>query len=347
MKKSWATGIIISIIAFSAGSVVTFLNLQQGSPPALAASVPRQIQELAVLEKFKVSGLRPDSEFTFLRVDAGMERGIWTKYGLAPDFVIKLGGRILAANIKEDVASGIMIGTANPSEVLLARSTGVPVKIVAGVYGESNAWFFAKVDAPIFSLKDLDGKKVGVVSMKDASYRTVLYMNDKLAIKAEPVAAGNDTGQIVALKLGKIDAIDSSSTVFLRLVDAGELKIVGRVAEIIPTPYTTIAIWATEEGIQREPTLVKKFVSAYLDCIKYLKENPIHAADIYVNRTNAPRDLADKAMPVMNWTPSGRGSGQDLVAAVANIWEVLKVTGQVPSDINPQIVDAVDVRFLP
>ena len=52
-------------------------------------------------------------------------------------------------------------------------------------------------------------------------------------------------------------------------------------------------------------------------------------------------------MSVMNWTPNGRGSGQDLVAAVKNVWEVLKVTGQVPAEINPQIVDAVDVRFLP
>ena len=41
------------------------------------------------------------------------------------------------------------------------------------------------------------------------------------------------------------------------------------------------------------------------------------------------------------------GDGQDLVTGVAIAWQVAKVSGFVPQDINLNIEDTAEVRFLP
>jgi hypothetical protein len=65
-------------------------------------------------------------------MDAGKERGVWAKHELAPEFVTIPGRSILAADPKEQVASGIKTGFSLTDMVLLARSQGMPVNVVAG-----------------------------------------------------------------------------------------------------------------------------------------------------------------------------------------------------------------------
>ena len=48
--------------------------------------------------------------------------------------------------------------------------------------------------------------------------------------------------------------------------------------------------------VEQNPDLVKRFVKATLETVGYLKDNPDHAADLYIKRSNAPRDLADKTI---------------------------------------------------
>jgi hypothetical protein len=78
-----------------------------------------------------------------------------------------------------------------------------------------------------------------------------------------------------------------------------------------------------------------------------LKDNPNYARDLYIKRSNAPQDLADKVISQIDWSPNGRGSGGDLAAALGNLWQYTKDTGVVPPGSTFKIEDAVDVRFLP
>jgi ABC-type nitrate/sulfonate/bicarbonate transport system substrate-binding protein len=108
-------------------------------------------------------------------------------------------------------------------------------------------------------------------------------------------------------------------------------------------------VWATDDLIEQNSDLVVRFVKATLETVAYLKKYPSHATDLYVKRTNAPRNLADRAVANLNvlLTSSGRGSGQDLVAAVAGNWRFITESGAVPADTKVNIEEAVDVRFLP
>ncbi len=152
------------------------------------------------LKEFNASGENGTFEWLFLLTDAGKEQGIWAKNGLAPNWVPAAAS---ATQLKEQVASGTQIGFVNTAEVLLARSNGVPVKVVAAYFGPTIAKISVKADEPLKTAKELDGKRIGILSLTHTSYRTVSYLNSKLGIKAEPIPLGSLASNLTALERRK------------------------------------------------------------------------------------------------------------------------------------------------
>ncbi len=231
----------------------------------------------------------------------------------------------------------------------MARATGVPVRTVAGYMGETAARIFVAANGPIKASKDLDNKKIGIVAATHTSFRTVLYMNKKLAINAEPVPLESLGTNVAALQSGQIDAFYSSEGAALSLVDAGELRLLLPLASIYPKPYTAVVVWTTSDLIKQNADLVMRFVRATLETVSYLKDHPAYASELYTKRTGASRNVADRAVASLNQglSSSGRGSGQDLFAAVAGSWQFTTESGAVPATVEVKIEDAVDSRFLP
>ncbi len=332
--RLWISGIVVAL------TVGMVLSASAQSPqlrqPAPASEAPY---------KFKAAG-EGTFEWFFLLVDVGKAQGIWAKNGLDPEFGPVAG---TSAQLKERVDSGIKIGFVNTAEVTLARANGVWVKTVAGYFGETTARIFVAAHGPIMTAKDLDGKKIGIVSTTHTSYRTVLYMNKKLAIKAEPVSLGSLSNNVAALKSGQIDAFYSAEGAALTLVDSGELRLLLPLSDIYPKPYTAVVVWTTSDLIEQNPDLVTRFVKATLETVAYIKDHPSYASDLYMKRTSAPRNVADRAVASLNQilAPSGRGSGQDLVAAVAGNWQFITESGAVPAGTEVKIEETVETRFLP
>jgi NitT/TauT family transport system substrate-binding protein len=310
----------------------------------IAAS--RETRPSPAAKQFKVSAENNNFEWFFLVIDEAKEQGIWTRRGLDPEVVPAAGS---AAQLKERVDAGIRIGLVNTAEVLLARSKGTPVKVVAGYFGETSAKIYVKADAPLGEPKDLDGKRVGILATTHTSYRAVLYVNAKLRVKAEPVPLGNLANNLAALKSGQIDAFYSAEGAAAALVDAGEIRVLMPLADVYPKPYTAVVIWATDDLIRDDPALVREFVRGTLESVKYVKENGAHAADLLATKKNVPKSVASRIVAELDkvLTSSGRGSGQDLVAAVAGNWRFTQESDAVAADTALDVNDAVDARFLP
>ena len=310
----------------------------------VGAASPSQAQ--SVPYKFKAAGENPAFEWFFLIVDAGKEQGIWAKHGLDPDFVPTAGS---AAQLKERVDAGVKLGFVNTAEVPLARSGGTPVKVVASYFGETGARIFVSGNGPIKTAKELDGKRIGIVATTHTSYRTVLFMNEKLAIKAEPVPLGNLQNNVAALKAGQIDAFYSAEGAALTLVDTGDVRLLLPLADIYPKPYAAVVVWTTDYLIKDNHDLVTRFVNATLETVEFIKTHASDATKLYVKRTNASQNVAQKAVASFNQVlaPSGRGSGRDLVAAVKGNWQFTTESGAVPRETTVKIEDVVDTTFLP
>ena len=331
--KPWIFGTVVSLLIGASGPS------QAQIPQAReAASVPTR--------QFKAAAEQGSFEWFFLLVDAGNEKGFWAGNGLDPEFVPAAGS---SAQLKSLIDSGVKIGFVNAAEVTLARSHGVPVKTVAAYFGETTARIFVASKGPIETAKDLNGKKIGVISATHTSFRTVLYINQKLGINAEPVSIGSLANNIAALQAGQIDALYSAEGAALTLIDSGDLRLVLPLADIYPKPYTAVVIWAADDLIEQDPDLVGKFVKATLETVGYLKANPDYASELYIRRTKAAKNVAEKAVASLNQilTSSGRGSGNDLAAAVAGNWQFIIESGAVPASPAVKIEDVVDASFLP
>jgi NitT/TauT family transport system substrate-binding protein len=318
--------------------------------PFPARAQPSQMQqakpESASPYRFKAAAEQATFEWFFLLVDAGKDQGIWMRNGLEPEFVPAAGSSV---QLKALIASGVKIGFVNAAEVTLARSNGVPVKTIAGYFGNTTARIFVAANGSIKRESDLDGKRIGIVATTHTSYRTVLYMNEKLGIKAEPIPLGTLSNNVAALKSGQIDAFYSAEGAALTLVDSGDLRLILSLSDIYPKPYTAVVVWAADDLIDQDPDLVRRFVKATLEIVEYLKGHPNYASELYVKRTHAQKNVADKAVASLNQilSSSGRGSGQDLVAAVAGNWQFIIESGAVPAGTSVNLQEVVETKFLP
>lgn len=331
--------VIIAAIAPVIIATVTS-GAAQTAPPRVASGPP------TVPYRFKVAAEHPSFEWFFLLIDAGRDQGIWAKYGLDPEFVPAAGP---ATELKERVAAGVKMGYVSTAEVTLARSMGLPIKTVAAYIGDTLARLFVAAEGPIKSPTELDGRKVGIVAANDTSYRAVLYVNKRLSIKAEPVALGSLANNIAALKSGQIDAFYSAEGTALTRVGPGDLRVLVPLSDLYPRPYSAVVAWAAEDVIVENPDLVKRFVAATFEAAQYLKDHPAYASDRYVARRNASKALADvvAARLAQSLAPDGRGSGGDIVAAVAGNWKFMTDSGAVSASTAVKIEEVVDARFLP
>jgi len=122
-----------------------------------------------------------------------------------------------------------------------------------------------------------------------------------------------------------------------------------RLSELYPKPYTAVVVWATDDLIALDPDLVTRFVRATLETVGYLQADPGRASELYVKRTHAPKNLADRTVAELNrrLTVTGAGSGEDLVTAVAGSWQFTQQSGAVAAGTTVKVEEAVDKRFLP
>jgi len=303
-------------------------------------------QQRSSPERVRASVEHTSFEWLFLPINLANERGLWTQHDLAPEFSPAAAS---AQQLKQQVESGVQVGLINTAEVLLARSHGTPVKIVAGYVGATLAKIFVRANSSMTTARDLDGKRIGVLSETHTSYRAVSYMNGTLGIRAEPVALGDLGNNVDGLKAGAVDAIYSSEGAALTLVDSGVLKTLVSLPDVYPTPYTAVVIWATDELIEQRPSTVRAFVTTVLEAVAYLQEHPDRASALYIEKTRAPRAVADRAVAELLkfLVPSGRGSGETLVSAVEGNWRFTKDSGAVPGGTEVNVREAVDIRFLP
>jgi NitT/TauT family transport system substrate-binding protein len=295
-----------------------------------------------------ISGYNSVVESYALVVMAGSERGIWNNSGINPDFVTTQGKTNVASDITAHVSRGIKLGINIPSEIILARANGAPVKIVAAFTGEITPNVYTRADSPINTAKDLDGKRIGVFLVPGAGQRQLQFVADTLGFKPVIVTAGDAFNADIRLQRGDIDAYVSSDPSSLQLVESGRRKVVLKLADGIPKPYATFAVWATDDLIEQDPNLVKRFVTATLETVKYLQENPTYTATLYQKLIpDAQPEIARLAVSQIDWRPEGKGSGDDLGLAVANIWTYARAVNILPQSTAVRIEDTINARFLP
>jgi NitT/TauT family transport system substrate-binding protein len=103
----------------------------------------------------------------------GMEKGLFKKRGMdITDVLTSSGG---GTSIRNTLASDLLFGEVAFSAAIEAFQAGQPIKIVcAGVESMADLVWITKPDAPMSSINDIAGKRIGYTSPGSVSHMLLL-----------------------------------------------------------------------------------------------------------------------------------------------------------------------------
>lgn len=198
----------------------------------------------------------------------GKDAGIFTKHGFNLEPIFILGGSTaIQALIGRSL--DLLMGGATP--MLAAVMSGAQMKIIGGM---NNRIPFALLAQPELKTgAQLKGKKIGITrfgSNTDFIARLAAQefgLNPKTEITI--VQAGAPDSRLLALK---VKAVDATLFNIEQAVAAKKLgyNLLLNFADK-PIEYTHIAIIARDETIKTQPEMLRRFMRAYVESIRYYK----------------------------------------------------------------------------
>lgn len=236
----------------------------------------------------------------------GVEQGFFTKRNIKVTLEKAQGGAVIVPSV---VSGEFQFGFSNVTSLLIARSKGLPLKVVAaGNYstGKTGADFGAVVvpaDSPLRTAADLAGRQVGVNNLNNIGDTTV---------KASVRKAGGDPA---AVKFVEISFPDAPAALANKRVDAawvvepfltvalsqGARPLAWNLVDTDPN-LMVAAYFTTDKLAADNPDLVTRFREAVNESLAYAEQNPEEARRIVGTYTTIAADVAAK-LTLPRWSP--------------------------------------------
>jgi NitT/TauT family transport system substrate-binding protein len=260
-----------------------------GADNAAAPSTPGQPDQVTV-------GVIPILDVAPIYL--GKEKGFFSKRNIELTLTPAQGG---AAIVPAVVSGQHQFGFSNVISLLLARSNDLPLKVVSngnnstGVDGEDFAALMVKGDSPIQTAKDLEGKTVAANTLKnivETSVRASVRKagGDPKAVKFTELPFPD---QPAALQAGRVDAVFVVEPFQQTVLSQGGRKIASSYVDTAPD-LTVAVYFASEQLINSNPDLVKRFTEAMQESLAYADGNPEEARQIIGTYTQIPPEVIAK-----------------------------------------------------
>lgn len=209
-----------------------------------------------------------------------LDKGYYKAEGLEVN-ILRGGGSIDA--VKKVASGAALVGFADAGALVLARSNdGIPVKMLAIIYGAPPHAIFALAGNGIAKPKDLEGKTIA-----DSAFSAI-----PLIFKAYAAATGIDASKVKwiaaesaalpsLLATGRVDAIGQYTVGQPLLEAAVKPKSLVRFAyKDAGLNYFGNGIVATEQTIKDDPATLKAFIRATVKGMQYAFAHPDEAGAI-------------------------------------------------------------------
>ena len=194
--------------------------------------------------------------------------GLFKKANLDVKITVFRGGAAVQEAINADAAD--LISYFGPA-VALAVSKGAKEKFVMAVLPATAGWAcIVKADSPIKTVKDLDGKKVGISSKASTSDLSALWMAERAGIHVEQIPLG--AGLAPALRSGQVDALVFSALTTQREILTGHARLLVDIGKEMP-PTLGNGYVASEAMMKNRPAELRATLAALLEAGAYMREN--------------------------------------------------------------------------
>lgn len=218
-------------------------------------------------------------QFQFAGYYAAVEQGFYQAEGL---HVILKEGRP-SMNLIQEVTDGNAAFGVDNNSLLLERSNGAPIRVVAAVFQHSPQVLIARKDSGIVSPHDLIGKRVMLVPEQSTD---ILAMLINEGIDPQQVHLQPHTWNINDLIEGKTDAMTGYATTepFLLQTKNVPVNILNPINYGID--YYGDCLFTTENLIKTQPDLVERFVRASLKGWEYAMAHQDEIIDLIILKYN-------------------------------------------------------------
>jgi NitT/TauT family transport system substrate-binding protein len=236
---------------------------------AVAAVVVTLSGAAASAEELVRIGLAVPHNAAYVQFYAAETLGFYKDAGVKAEITIYRGG---AASQEALSAGAADIITYFGAGVALAVSKGAKEKIVSAIDPTPHGWqFLVPANSPIKTLKDLDGKKVGVATKAGTADMFALWVADQGGAKIQTIPVGGG-GMVPALRAGQVDAIAMFPGLSLQLVASGEARsLMDLGKEMEPTLPDVIV--APQEMMDKRPQAVRGMLAAVYKAVVHMRNN--------------------------------------------------------------------------
>jgi NitT/TauT family transport system substrate-binding protein len=242
-----------------------------------------------------------------------------------------LDGQILSANGQAPANNQVIAGQAqftrsSALDLFLAAKGGPPPLVaIATLYQGSTFHVISPSEKPIARAEDLEGKTVGVVSVKGTTELLLDLMLRRVGIASDRVrreAVGNNPGALALVQQGRIDAFIASVSVVVALRERRAAVEVWNTDHYAPMPSQ--AIVTTPALIAEQPDLVVRYLRALDASCRELLGGDLDAITTRLAKTFDIQGVRDRTATIATerevmklWLTQGRAN---LLRNVPSLW---------------------------
>jgi ABC-type nitrate/sulfonate/bicarbonate transport system substrate-binding protein len=232
-----------------------------------------------------MAGFKPQANLPFVGAYVAQEKGFFKELNLTVDIRHAQQGEHLQLLL----AGEVDVATANAAQVIQRNSEGLPLVAVALIGQKSEQGFVVGASSGIESVGDWAGKKFGYKGSVPVEFLAIAAANGLNPDDVEQVKVGFDPR---VLSEGQVDIL----AVFISN-EPGQLERIGYPVKVFdPSDYDIpvlgLTYIASQDGIDKNPEAIRRFVQAALKGIAYAAEHPDEALDIVMKY--APQEVREQ-----------------------------------------------------
>jgi NitT/TauT family transport system substrate-binding protein len=208
----------------------------------------------------------------FKTVYYGIRSGLFRKYGLEVEALQTNSGAAALASV---IGGSVQVAFTSVPAVLQGFARGVPFRVVAPAQWylseAATSALFVRVDSPIRSGRDLNGKTVAVQSLKDLNWAVTLAWIDQNGgdSKTVKVVELPNSAVLPAIEEGRIDAGSLASPFLEQGLSSGKARMLAKSYDAIAKRFQASVFVSTADYIAANGDAMGRFVRAMHESIVY------------------------------------------------------------------------------
>lgn len=229
-----------------------------------------------------------DSSF----VDFATREGFFKEANIEVEPFYTDGG---AATLDAVMSGSVDIGLSNGLLGVIGRYVkGAPIRVVgAQMTGASEAFWYARTESGLKSLKDAGGKSVAFSSPGSSTNLMILALLKQSGVAAKPIATGGAPATLTQVMTQQIDIGWSVPPFGLAQIEEGKIVIIARGSDVADFAQQTLRVnLVREETLKDKREVLTRFMKIYAQAIDWAYRDDKSLAHYAANNRITPQIAA-------------------------------------------------------